>query len=154
MDALKDTDILHWKHSLSELIEISLAQTTSIWRMYGKRSASSCYYLNTQLSVLFTVSDSWVHAGTQPCSHSHYINIWTSCSQVRLLKSINTKTIWLLSKSVMWPLVCRAAPWLCSRPSCFSIWAVWSQSTLGSSRITQRPSLWLSATWLSCMLSR
>lgn len=38
MDALKDTDILHWKHSLSELIEISLAQTTSIWRMYGKRS--------------------------------------------------------------------------------------------------------------------
>lgn len=37
MDALKDTDVLHWKHSLSELIEISLAQTTSIWRMYGKR---------------------------------------------------------------------------------------------------------------------
>uniref|UniRef100_A0A8C9ZSF8 Anaphase-promoting complex subunit 5 n=1 Tax=Sander lucioperca TaxID=283035 RepID=A0A8C9ZSF8_SANLU len=36
MDALKDTDILHWKHSLSELIEISLAQTTSIWRMFGK----------------------------------------------------------------------------------------------------------------------
>lgn len=36
MNALKDTDILHWKHSLSELIEISLAQTTSIWRMYGK----------------------------------------------------------------------------------------------------------------------
>ncbi|XP_068594658.1 anaphase-promoting complex subunit 5 [Brachionichthys hirsutus] len=36
MDALKDTDVLHWKHSLSELIEISLAQTTSIWRMYGK----------------------------------------------------------------------------------------------------------------------
>ncbi|KAJ3604141.1 hypothetical protein NHX12_028882 [Muraenolepis orangiensis] len=36
MDALKDTDLLHWKHSLSELIEISLAQTISIWRMYGK----------------------------------------------------------------------------------------------------------------------
>lgn len=36
MDLLKDTDILHWKHSLSEMIEISLAQTTSIWRMYGK----------------------------------------------------------------------------------------------------------------------
>lgn len=36
MDALKDTDILRWKNSLSELIEISLAQTTSIWRMYGK----------------------------------------------------------------------------------------------------------------------
>ncbi|XP_035768996.1 anaphase-promoting complex subunit 5 isoform X1 [Neolamprologus brichardi] len=40
MDALKDTDILHWKHSLSELIEISLAQTTSIWRMYGKSTMS------------------------------------------------------------------------------------------------------------------
>lgn len=36
MDALKNTESLHWKHSLSELIEISLAQTTSIWRMYGK----------------------------------------------------------------------------------------------------------------------
>uniref|UniRef100_A0A6Q2XM82 Anaphase-promoting complex subunit 5 n=1 Tax=Esox lucius TaxID=8010 RepID=A0A6Q2XM82_ESOLU len=36
MDAMKETDILHWKHSLSELIDISLAQTTSIWRMYGK----------------------------------------------------------------------------------------------------------------------
>ncbi|TRY65613.1 hypothetical protein DNTS_015216 [Danionella cerebrum] len=36
LDALRGTDILHWKQSLSELIEISLAQTTSIWRMYGK----------------------------------------------------------------------------------------------------------------------
>lgn len=42
MDALKDTAILHWKrHSLSELIEISLAQTTSIWRMYGKSTMSA-----------------------------------------------------------------------------------------------------------------
>lgn len=41
MDALKDTDVLHWKHSLSELIEISLAQTTSIWRMYGKRCGAA-----------------------------------------------------------------------------------------------------------------
>lgn len=54
MDALKDTDILHWKHSLSELIEISLAQTTSIWRMYGKRSGSSPCRPNTHLSVLLT----------------------------------------------------------------------------------------------------
>lgn len=38
LDALRGTDIMHWKQSLSELIEISLAQTTSIWRMYGKRS--------------------------------------------------------------------------------------------------------------------
>uniref|UniRef100_A0A672MNR1 Anaphase-promoting complex subunit 5 n=1 Tax=Sinocyclocheilus grahami TaxID=75366 RepID=A0A672MNR1_SINGR len=36
LDALRGTDIMHWKQSLSELIEISLAQTTSIWRMYGK----------------------------------------------------------------------------------------------------------------------
>ncbi|KAM8866588.1 anaphase-promoting complex subunit 5 isoform 1-T1 [Synchiropus picturatus] len=41
MDALKDTDIVHWKDSLSELIEISLAQTTSIWRMYGKSTMSA-----------------------------------------------------------------------------------------------------------------
>ncbi|XP_051964699.1 anaphase-promoting complex subunit 5-like [Xyrauchen texanus] len=36
LDALRGTNIMHWKQSLSELIEISLAQTTSIWRMYGK----------------------------------------------------------------------------------------------------------------------
>ncbi|KAK1160144.1 anaphase-promoting complex subunit 5-like [Acipenser oxyrinchus oxyrinchus] len=36
MDALKDTDLLHWKHSLSELIDVSIAQKTAIWRMYGK----------------------------------------------------------------------------------------------------------------------
>lgn len=49
MDALKDTDILHWKQSLSELIEISLAQTTSIWRMYGKRSGSR--HRNTHVTL-------------------------------------------------------------------------------------------------------
>ncbi|XP_036434015.1 anaphase-promoting complex subunit 5 [Colossoma macropomum] len=36
LDALRGTDIMHWKQSLSELIDISLAQTSSIWRMYGK----------------------------------------------------------------------------------------------------------------------
>ncbi|XP_057213337.1 anaphase-promoting complex subunit 5 [Triplophysa rosa] len=36
LDGLRGTDIMHWKQSLSELVEISLAQTTSIWRMYGK----------------------------------------------------------------------------------------------------------------------
>ncbi|XP_012671450.1 anaphase-promoting complex subunit 5 [Clupea harengus] len=36
LDALRSTDMVHWKQSLSELIEISLGQTTSIWRMYGK----------------------------------------------------------------------------------------------------------------------
>ncbi|KAK2522794.1 Anapc5 [Columba guinea] len=37
MDALKDSDLLHWKHSLSELIDISIAQKTAIWRLYGRR---------------------------------------------------------------------------------------------------------------------
>ncbi|KAG8456102.1 hypothetical protein GDO86_002050 [Hymenochirus boettgeri] len=36
MDALKDSDLLHWKHSLSELIDISTAQKTAIWRLYGQ----------------------------------------------------------------------------------------------------------------------
>ncbi|XP_069475670.1 anaphase-promoting complex subunit 5 [Ambystoma mexicanum] len=36
MDALKDSDLLHWKHSLSELIDISIAQKTAIWRLYGQ----------------------------------------------------------------------------------------------------------------------
>ncbi|XP_005989065.1 anaphase-promoting complex subunit 5 isoform X2 [Latimeria chalumnae] len=36
MDALKDSDMLHWKHSLSELIDISIAQKTAIWRLYGQ----------------------------------------------------------------------------------------------------------------------
>ncbi|KAJ7309781.1 hypothetical protein JRQ81_007848 [Phrynocephalus forsythii] len=36
MDALKDSDLLHWKHSLSELIDISHAQKTAIWRLYGR----------------------------------------------------------------------------------------------------------------------
>ncbi|XP_051949650.1 anaphase-promoting complex subunit 5-like [Xyrauchen texanus] len=40
LDALRGTNIMHWKQSLSELIEISLAQTTSIWRMYGKSTMS------------------------------------------------------------------------------------------------------------------
>ncbi|XP_066500157.1 anaphase-promoting complex subunit 5 [Hoplias malabaricus] len=36
LEALRGTDVIHWKQSLSELIDISLAQTASIWRMYGK----------------------------------------------------------------------------------------------------------------------
>lgn len=40
MDALKDSDLLHWKHSLSELIDISIAQKTAIWRLYGRRWVS------------------------------------------------------------------------------------------------------------------
>ena len=36
MDALKDSDLLHWKHSLLELIYIHIAQKTDIWRLYGR----------------------------------------------------------------------------------------------------------------------
>ena len=36
MDALKDSDLLHWKHSLLELINIHIAQKTAIWRLYGR----------------------------------------------------------------------------------------------------------------------
>ncbi|MBZ3876379.1 Anaphase-promoting complex subunit 5 [Sciurus carolinensis] len=35
IDALKDSDLLHWKHSLSELINISITQKMAIWRLYG-----------------------------------------------------------------------------------------------------------------------
>nr|XP_056715365.1 anaphase-promoting complex subunit 5 [Euleptes europaea] len=40
MDALKDSDLLHWKHSLSELIDISTAQKAAIWRLYGRSTMS------------------------------------------------------------------------------------------------------------------
>lgn len=46
MEALKDSDMLHWKHSLSELIDISIAQKTSIWRMYGQ---STMAFLQAQI---------------------------------------------------------------------------------------------------------
>ena len=36
MDALKDSDLLHWKHSLWKLIDIRFAQKTDIWRLYGR----------------------------------------------------------------------------------------------------------------------
>lgn len=49
MDALKDSDLLHWKHSLSELIDISIAQKTAIWRLYGRR-----YFLSSD-SDLFLI---------------------------------------------------------------------------------------------------
>ncbi|XP_062855540.1 anaphase-promoting complex subunit 5 [Trichomycterus rosablanca] len=36
LDAQRRTSVLLWKQSLNELIEISLAQTASLWKMYGK----------------------------------------------------------------------------------------------------------------------
>ncbi|XP_067861916.1 anaphase-promoting complex subunit 5 isoform X1 [Heptranchias perlo] len=36
IDAMKDSDMLHWKHGLSELIDVSIAQKTAIWKMYGQ----------------------------------------------------------------------------------------------------------------------
>ncbi|XP_053938734.1 anaphase-promoting complex subunit 5 [Cuculus canorus] len=50
MDALKDSDLLHWKHSLSELVDISIAQKTAIWRLYG-RSTMALQQAQTLLSM-------------------------------------------------------------------------------------------------------
>ncbi|XP_005145196.1 anaphase-promoting complex subunit 5 [Melopsittacus undulatus] len=50
MDALKDSDLLHWKHSLSELIDISIAQKTALWRLYG-RSTMALQQAQTLLSM-------------------------------------------------------------------------------------------------------
>ncbi|KAF7694805.1 hypothetical protein HF521_006528 [Silurus meridionalis] len=40
LDAQRQTAVLLWKHSLNELIEISLAQSSSLWIMYGKSTMS------------------------------------------------------------------------------------------------------------------
>ena len=50
MDALKDSDLLHWKHSLSELIDIRIAQKTDIWRLYG-RSTMALHQAQMLLSM-------------------------------------------------------------------------------------------------------
>lgn len=50
MDALKDSDLLHWKHSLSELIDIRIAQKTAIWRLYG-RSTMALHQAQMLLSM-------------------------------------------------------------------------------------------------------
>lgn len=93
MDALKDTDILHWKHSLSELIEISLAQTTSIWRMYGKRSGSSLCHRNTQLPLLLTFD---CILTLQLLNHSYQIKSvkWLKCLMLYAwINSINSNSM-------------------------------------------------------------
>lgn len=79
MDALKDTDILHWKHSLSELIEISLAQTTSIWRMYGKRSVPSQFHPSTHASARLTVDGSLKHTLPPTRIRSNQCNECLTC---------------------------------------------------------------------------
>lgn len=50
MDALKDSDLLHWKHSLLELIDIRIAQKTAIWRLYG-RSTMALHQAQMLLSM-------------------------------------------------------------------------------------------------------
>ena len=50
MDALKDSDLLHWKHSLLELIDIHIAQKTDIWRLYG-RSTMALHQAQMLLSM-------------------------------------------------------------------------------------------------------
>nr|XP_012637754.2 anaphase-promoting complex subunit 5 isoform X3 [Microcebus murinus] len=61
MDALKDSDLLHWKHSLSELIDISIAQKTAIWRLYGR---STMALQQAQMLLSMNSLDS-VNAGVQ-----------------------------------------------------------------------------------------
>ncbi|KAM6156176.1 anaphase-promoting complex subunit 5 isoform 5-T5 [Rhynchocyon petersi] len=61
MDALKDSDLLHWKHSLSELIDISIAQKTAIWRLYGR---STMALQQAQMLLSMTSLDS-LSAGVQ-----------------------------------------------------------------------------------------
>eukprot|EP00069_Balaena_mysticetus_P013405 bmy_01432T0 len=61
MDALKDSDLLHWKHSLSELIDISIAQKTAIWRLYGR---STMALQQAQLLLSMNSLES-VNAGVQ-----------------------------------------------------------------------------------------
>ncbi|XP_040899138.1 anaphase-promoting complex subunit 5 isoform X2 [Toxotes jaculatrix] len=87
MDALKDTDILHWKHSLSELIEISLAQTTSIWRMYGKstmalQQAQLLLNMSSLEPVNFGVQQNNTEAFTVALCHLaelHAEQLWMLC---------------------------------------------------------------------------
>ncbi|KAG7273792.1 hypothetical protein CRUP_012810 [Coryphaenoides rupestris] len=89
MDALKDTDILHWKHSLSELIEISLAQTISIWRMYGKSTmAQQQAQLLLNMSSLEPVNFGGLDAATteifkhlkeQFPPHTQHAKLWMLC---------------------------------------------------------------------------
>lgn len=58
MDALKDSDLLHWKHSLSELIDISIAQKTAIWRLYGRRCVFKPAIRASRTQVLLQMSGS------------------------------------------------------------------------------------------------
>ena len=58
MDALKDSDLLHWKHSLSELIDISIAQKTAIWRLYGRRCVFKPAIRAARTQVLLQMSGS------------------------------------------------------------------------------------------------
>ena len=58
MDALKDSDLLHWKHSLSKLIDISIAQKTAIWRLYGRRCVFKPAIRAARTQVLLQMSGS------------------------------------------------------------------------------------------------
>ncbi|XP_028680104.1 anaphase-promoting complex subunit 5 [Erpetoichthys calabaricus] len=74
INALKDTDILHWKHSMSELIDISIAQKTAIWRMYGKstmalQQAQMLMNMNSLESVNLGVQQNNTEAFTVTLCH-------------------------------------------------------------------------------------
>ncbi|XP_007936448.1 anaphase-promoting complex subunit 5 [Orycteropus afer afer] len=75
MDALKDSDLLHWKHSLSELIDISIAQKTAIWRLYGRR-------LSPQDQGCFAAaSEVLKHLKERFPPNSQHAQLWMLCDQ-------------------------------------------------------------------------
>ncbi|KAB1255533.1 Anaphase-promoting complex subunit 5 [Camelus dromedarius] len=83
MDALKDSDLLHWKHSLSELIDISIAQKTAIWRLYGRRRPGIGTQLLTRSQSLQVDSTSFrLHWGTMALQQAQMLLSMNSLESV------------------------------------------------------------------------
>ncbi|XP_016058542.1 PREDICTED: anaphase-promoting complex subunit 5 isoform X2 [Miniopterus natalensis] len=89
MDALKDSDLLHWKHSLSELIDISIAQKTAIWRLYGRstmalQQAQMLLSMNSLESVSAGVQQNNTESFAVALCHLaelHAEQLWMLCDQ-------------------------------------------------------------------------
>ncbi|KAF4011751.1 hypothetical protein G4228_003580 [Cervus hanglu yarkandensis] len=89
MDALKDSDLLHWKHSLSELIDISIAQKTAIWRLYGRstmalQQAQMLLSMNSLESVNAGVQQNNTESFAVALCHLaelHAEQLWMLCDQ-------------------------------------------------------------------------
>ncbi|XP_066227053.1 anaphase-promoting complex subunit 5 isoform X2 [Saccopteryx leptura] len=89
MDALKDSDLLHWKHSLLELIDISIAQKTAIWRLYGRstmalQQAQMLLSMNSLESVNGGVQQNNTESFAVALCHLaelHAEQLWMLCDQ-------------------------------------------------------------------------